>query len=596
MPRLAPLLAVLLVAFAVVAAPARAADPLPRVQVVKGGERPVLATDDGREVLLRGINVQQLGDYFQADPAQPTTFPLTRADFAGIRRLGFSVVRLTMSWSALQPERGAFDAAYVARIREAVGWAEAEGLYVVLDMHQDAWGKFIATKPGEACPPGFAPAVGWDGAPEWATFTDGLSTCRAGNTRELSPAVAQAFTSFYLDREGIQSELVATWGRLAREFGGENAVAGYDLLNEPHPGFLPGVNEGVPLGRFYARAIEAIRAGEAAAPGGFAHPVYFEPSVLWSGAGGDTLPPPGFTSDPQIVFAPHIYAESITLDRNVGLTAVSVEQGWRVAREAAASYGAPLWSGEWGWFGSPEDDLGKLERYAAQEDAALAGGAWWVWRQPCGDPHVVGFPGASGSLNRYECPGDKPLGLTLPFTEVLSRAYPRLAPGRLTALRSDHRTGVFEMAGKRESGSCQLDAWVPGEEPPELSGENLSRIDAVKAPGGWRVSGCAGDGAWTLRGKAGAGRPGAPLIAPDCRSRRVLTVTLRGVRRAKLRRVSVRIGDGRDRRVRPRRKVRVDLRGRPKGTVVVRLTAVTRSGKRYEDRRVYRLCAPKRRG
>jgi len=376
-------------------------------------------------VLLRGINVQQPGDYFQADPAQPPVFGLSRADFAGIRRLGFGVVRLTMSWSALQPSRGAFDLGYVARIREAVRWAGGGALRRarhapgrVGQVHRD--------EAREACPPGLGPAVGWDGAPEWATFTDGLSTCRAADTRELSPAVAQASSSFYLDRDGI--ELVATWGRLAREFGGEAAVAGYDLLNEPHPGFLPGVNEGVPLGRFYARAIEAIRAGDKAAPGGFAHPVYFEPSVLWSGAGGDTLPPPGFTSDPQIVFAPHIYAESITLDRKAGLTAVSVEQGWQVARDAAATYDAPLWSGEWGWFGAPEDDLAELERYAAQEDAALAGGAWWVWRQPCGDPQVVGFPGRVGLAQPVRLP-----------RRQAARAHPCVHPGalaRLPALRA----------------------------------------------------------------------------------------------------------------------------------------------------------------
>ncbi|HEX8101834.1 MAG TPA: cellulase family glycosylhydrolase [Solirubrobacteraceae bacterium] len=586
----------LVVLLAAVATPARAAG-LPRLSVDRGGPRPAIVDADGREVLLRGINVQQLGDYFQADPAQRTTFPLAREDFAGIRRLGFDAVRLTMSWSALQPARGAFDAAYVARVREAVGWAEAEGLYVVLDMHQDAWGKAIATKPGEACPPGLAPAVGWDGAPEWATVTDGLSTCRAANTRELSPAVARAFDAFYLDRDGIQAELVATWGRLAREFGGDPGIAGYDLFNEPHPGTGVGVNEGAPLGRYYAAAIQAIRAGERAAPGGFAHPVFFEPSVLWSGAGTDTLPPPGFSADPQIVFAPHVYAESITLDRNAGLTAVSVEQGWENARRAAAAYGAPLWSGEWGWFGKPEDDLGKLERYAAQEDGSLAGGAWWVWRQACGDPHVVGYPGASGSLNRYDCPGDRPLGLAEPFVRVLSRAAPRFAPGRLERIASDHRTGAFAVAGRRGRGACEVEVWVPGAAPPSLSGENVTALGAARVPGGWLATGCAGEGRWALSGRAGTAAAAAPPSAkPPCRSRRRVTVALPIRRRVKLRRITVRVNGKRVRRLRgDRRRVRVDFRGRPKGRVVVRIVAQARGGRRYEERREYRLCVPGRR-
>ena len=73
-------------------------------------------------------------------------------------------------------------------MREAVRWAARHDLYVVLDMHQDSWGKFIATPPGTACPPGLGPAVGWDGAPEWATHTYGMTVC----DRRFSGAGAQA--------------------------------------------------------------------------------------------------------------------------------------------------------------------------------------------------------------------------------------------------------------------------------------------------------------------------------------------------------------------------------------------------------------------
>src|SRR5690606_32151393 len=123
------------------------------------------------------------------------------------------------------------------------------------------------------------PSIGWDGAPVWATITDGLDTCHAG-TRENSPAVVRAFDSFYADRDGIRSALVRTWGELAREFGGEPTVAGYDLLNEPNWGSDLGANA-AELGEFTRDAVAAIRAGEAEAPGGFPHIVFFEPIVLW---------------------------------------------------------------------------------------------------------------------------------------------------------------------------------------------------------------------------------------------------------------------------------------------------------------------------
>lgn len=579
-----------------VAAPTQAAD-LPRL-VVEPGDDAAITDTQGREVILRGINVNQLGDYFQADPAKPTTIPLTEGDFADIARTGFGVVRLTFSWSSFQPERGAFDRGALERVRQAVGWAKRHGLYVVLDMHQDSWGKDVATPRGTSCPPGLGPAVGWDGAPRWATFFDGMSTCRAADTRELSPAVTQAFQNFYLDREGIQTELVRTWARIAEAFAAEPAVAGYDLLNEPHPGFLVGPNQSVLLGRFYARAIEAIRVAERGAAGGFAHPVFFEPSVTWDAIGDDALPPPGFTPDRQIVFSPHLYAESLTLDQKAGITAASIEQGFAAGKRGAESYGAPLWSGEWAFFAEPpERDLPRTERYVRAEDSAGIGGAYWVWKQACGDPHLVGFPGASGALNRLACPGDRPQGQFAPYTRLLGRAAPRYVPGRLTALSSDAETGHLTLRGRDENpaGSCRLEVWIPerGAAEPALSATNVEGLKLERRPGGWLASGCA-RGAYELRAAPGAAAaPTKPATASRiCRSRRTITIRLRVPKAARLRRVTVRVGTGRARTLRGnRRSVRVDLRSRAAQRVTVRLTAVARDGRRFSERRRYRTCA-----
>jgi endoglycosylceramidase len=545
---------------------------LPRLTVERGDDAAIV-DEAGRQVLLRGLNVNQLGDYYQADPALPTTMPLTERDFEEIAALGFNVVRLVMNWSAFQPERGAFDEGYVARVREAVRWAARHDLYVVLDMHQDAWGKHIATPPGYACEPGFGPAVGWDGAPLWATYTDGLTTCRANDTRELSAAVAQAFESFYADREGIQSELVATWGKVAAAFADEPNVAGYDLINEPHPGFRVGINQAGPLGQFYARAIEAIRANERGS-----RIVFFEPSVLWSGFGRDTTPPPGFTADEHIVFAPHLYSESISVDQG----ATSIEQGFDNAERVAASYGAPLWSGEWGWFGEPEASRERLERYIAQEDARRLGGAWWVWKQACGDPHVVGYPGASGSLNPSECPSGRPLGLVTGYTDLLRRAYPRFAPGRLTALESDWKTGAWSLRGRAREGSCRLEVWVPDREP-DLAAEGVSGLRVERRPGGWLATGCA-RGDYALSGEpSAAASPGAAGGARRCRSKRRIVINARG------RVLRVRTRGVKPRAIRRRgRRVVLDLRGSRKGRIVVTLRL--RGGR--TDRRVYRTCRP----
>ena len=109
----------------------------------------------------------------------PPVVPVTDADWADMAKQGFNVVRLLVSWSSLEPARGTFDDAYIGRVHDAVEAAAAHGIYSVIDMHQDAWGKFIATPPGVTCAAGSEPAIGWDGAPQWATLTDGADTCHA---------------------------------------------------------------------------------------------------------------------------------------------------------------------------------------------------------------------------------------------------------------------------------------------------------------------------------------------------------------------------------------------------------------------------------
>jgi endoglycosylceramidase len=497
----------LIVLLAIVAF-APAAHAMPRLHAERGSQ-PAIVTADDRQVLLRGVNVNQIGDYWQQRPDIPATLPLTEADFAEIRALGMNVVRLLVHWSRLEPERGRFDDHYLAQIQQAVGWARKHGIYVVLDMHQDAWGKYIASPRDEACPPGFAHQQGWDGAPKWATLTDGLPTCRF-QIREVAPAVGQAWQSFYLDRDGIQSELVKTWAYLARAVAADPAVAGYDLLNEPNTGYGPVAEDATALGLFYNRAITALRAAEGSQPGGFAHIVFWEPSVIWSAAAIDATPPPPLVDDPSTVFSPHLYAESITADGTFGANLLTVEQGFTNADTVARAYGTTVWSGEWGWFGDPKSNEPAIARYAKQEDGHLWGGAWWDWKQSCGDPHMFGDGdsaqpgGVSPSLNRLRCPGNEPLGIPETTKRILARPYVRFGPGRITSLQSDPATATMSAAGggSGRGGSCRIEAWVPGAARPALSATGIARLRAEAQLGGWSIRGCA-RGRWRIAATRG---------------------------------------------------------------------------------------------
>lgn len=276
------------------------------------------------------------------------------------------------------------------------------------------------------------------------------------------------------------------WERLGAEFAAEPAVAGYDLLNEP--GFGPGVDAtNTAMAGFYGRAIDAIRGAEAAADEGFEHLVFFEPTILWSGLGDAPVPEP-FSDDANLVFSPHLYAESITGGN------VTIAEGFQHAADKAASYGTTFWVGEYGWFGDPDEQAGLVAEYGRQEDRHLVGGAWWQWRQACGDPHSVGEapayepPDLLVHLHRTECPSGDDLGLTEPWVTTLSRTYPRAAPGRLTRLRNDATSGAARVRGEVE-GDGTLVLWVPdrGLGDPVVSSDTGPAASIAAGAGGFRV-------------------------------------------------------------------------------------------------------------
>jgi endoglycosylceramidase len=460
------------------AAPPAADHPLH----VAHGPSPRIVDDLGRTVLLRGVNVNALGEYYQEWPDLPSTRPLGDADDAAIAAHGFDVVRLVVSWSRIEPERGHLDPAYLALVRQQIERAGRHGLHVVVDLHQDAWGIAVGTPDGVTCPAPLQAAVGWDGAPAWATQLVGtVATCRAV-MREVSAAVQASFQAFYLDVGGVQGELVRSWAALAGAVADLPNVAGYDLLNEPNPGLALGVDDLALLGTFYGRAITAIRAAERATPHATAHLVFFEPSVL-TGPLATPGPLPGFSRDPDLVYAPHLYDESISPLPG------TIEQGFANAATAARTYGTPFWSGEWGWFGDPAADAPKITRYAAAEDRALVGGAWWQWSQACGDPHNVQLRHVRPAC---AATGKQPGGLVAApasTLRILDRAYPRAAPGTLTSIHADIPSGRLSLTGQADRPGVPADLWVPARcAAPEVTGSGLGPSTVTAVPGGARLS------------------------------------------------------------------------------------------------------------
>jgi endoglucanase len=74
----------------------------------------------------------------------------TKALFDTIRAQGFHSVRIPVTWSGHSSATAPYviDAQFMARVKQVVDWALADGLYVVLNVHHDSW-QWIADMPAD---------------------------------------------------------------------------------------------------------------------------------------------------------------------------------------------------------------------------------------------------------------------------------------------------------------------------------------------------------------------------------------------------------------------------------------------------------------
>ena len=447
----------------------------------KRGIYPGIYDSEGRFLILRGVNYNVLGDYWQANPSIPTTKNYSPDDIRMMAGYGFNCIRLLFSWSRLEPQRGVYDENYIQSIKTAICDAARYHIYIVLDMHQDAWGKFIATPPDSACT---YPNKGWDGAPEWATLTDNFSTCTADGRRESAPAVYHSFQNFWDNTSGIQHACIAAWQHLVQATASYDNVLGYDLINEPSLGYKePSNGETAKMGQYYDALIQAIRSAESAS--GMEHIIFFEQAIQWKGLEQLGMPAADFTTEENIVFAPHSYFEAF------GNTPFTIEEGFSFLVFGSRNlYSSALFVGEWGFFGDPNNDVAKVKRFAKVEDANFASSTWWQWAQAPGDPHGMSWDGnnySTTSLHLIELDqsGNFTGNVNDLYLKVLSRTRPNAIVGTPTLLTSDPDNGEMHLEATGTSqGTTEI--WIPDRfGTPQITGVNCTLYELNQVSGGY---------------------------------------------------------------------------------------------------------------
>jgi endoglycosylceramidase len=477
----------------VVDLPALHAEPDP----TRGGR---IVDAEGREVLLRGVNVNALAEYW-ASRDFPTTFPFTGDDADQIAAIGWNAVRLLLSWSRVEPEPGRYDEGYLDAAEDAVATLARRGIYAIVDLHQDAWGATLAASPDEACPSGSVAAFGWDGAPGWATLDGGAPRCAVAGIRETSPAVVASWRAFWADAPGpggvgIRTRYARMLGHLAARFARRASVAGYDLMNEP--GAFSSTDQ-QSLADLYSAALREIRAAEAAA-GSPTHLVLFEPSALWSATGQGA--PPDFVRDRDVVYAPHLYTGGFS-------GGPITREAFEIARNEARSFGgAPVLSGEWGSDPNralPSGDSYFLDHQTLQDELAISA-TLWTWHESCGDPHKAGdyragrIPEVWGEFD-VDCRTNAIIGVRQALVDQLTRGWVRAAPGRIDELRWDHASNRLDARGSAAGAGVELLAFHPQTSAGSLEIETtgLEDVRLVTAPGDHvYVSARSTGGAWSL--------------------------------------------------------------------------------------------------
>ncbi|MCX8024406.1 MAG: glycoside hydrolase family 5 protein, partial [Thermanaerothrix sp.] len=236
---------------------------------------PWFKDESGRTLLLRGVNlsgsskVPRVPDgatyrregFFEHRNVSfvGRPFPLEEADehFERLRTWGMTCMRFLVTWEAIEHAGpGLYDDDYLDYVTAVLEKALDYNLQVFVDFHQDVWSRFS----------------GGDGAPGWTLEVAGLDMRHFAPTaaaivhavhgdpfpRMIWPtnatklAAATMFTLFFggrlfapqctVEGENIQDYLqrhyLAAAQRLAQRLAHLPNVIGYDIINEPLPGYI----------------------------------------------------------------------------------------------------------------------------------------------------------------------------------------------------------------------------------------------------------------------------------------------------------------------------------------------------------------------
>lgn len=180
----------------------------------------VIRDEYGRQRIFRGINICIKNS--KVHNCERLFQKISKFVFKYAKTCGVNIIRLGITWSALEPSENEYNTELVSACRDFVKKCGEAGIYVLLDMHQDLFADFN----------NFG-----DGAPSWA-IEKGLRAKKPfaiwAEGYFYMDSVQKMFSNFWNNADSIQTKFIRAWKYFASQFDKCDNIIGLDYFNEPY--------------------------------------------------------------------------------------------------------------------------------------------------------------------------------------------------------------------------------------------------------------------------------------------------------------------------------------------------------------------------
>lgn len=313
--------------------------------------------DRGGVVIYRGLNVA-------GDAKVPDFMPIKEARLLDpLPGWGVNVIRLLFTWEAFEPVMGSYNSEYLDYISSVVSWAGERGIKVIIDFHQDAFSRFQVNGCGEGFPEWAVPAEVSKDTPR----NDG--GCKIWGAEMIWDFdMHTCWNRFYNDKYGVRTRFLKMMDAVSAHFGGNPAVLGYDILNEPWG------NEVKEIAVLYEDAAKIIRKNDPDSV------LFLCPHALISAGNASELPKMSFGN---YAYAPHYYDGSIIVF-NVWF-GTSPDGALNKQKKKSDAWNVPIFWGEFGVNATAVGGAKYMDLFYAWLDRNHASGTQWNYT-PGWDP------------------------------------------------------------------------------------------------------------------------------------------------------------------------------------------------------------------